>query len=180
MVVLRVIVYAFAFVCCKACIPYYMCAQIVCVFCFPVLGLFVHLCSFCVRLCMRLASCVAKLRFILHACLYCMFVLLSCFWLYFFMIVCVFCLRCCTRVHLCVATLVFIVHMFVNIAHGFCFRVFSLLVCACMLVLRVLMYWFAFDCCKIVFHITRVYRLHVSLFRLFLVCSVVIVCLVCV
>ena len=79
MIVLRVIVCAFAFVCCKVCVPYYMCAQIACVFCFRVLGLFVRVCSFCVRLCMRLVLCVARLRFILHVCLYCMFVLLSCF-----------------------------------------------------------------------------------------------------
>ena len=96
------------------------------------------------------------------------------------MIVCVFCLRCCTRVHLCVATLVFIVHMFVNIAHGFCFRVFSLLVCACMLVLRVLMYWFAFDCCKVVFHITRVCRLRVCIVFVYLVCLSGFLCLFCV
>ena len=96
------------------------------------------------------------------------------------MLVCVFCLRVCTRVHLFVAALVFIVHLCVNIARVFCFRVFGLLVCACMLVLRVLMYWFAFDCCKVVFHITRVCRSHVSFFCLFLVCSVVLVCLFCV
>ena len=41
-----------------------------------------------------------------------------------------------------------------------------------MLILRVIMYWFASDCCKVVFHITRACRLHVPLF----VCFGVFVC----
>ena len=42
-----------------------------------------------------------------------------------------------------------------------CVRVFGLFVCACMLVLQVVVYAFAVECCKVASHISHVCILHV-------------------
>ena len=59
----------------------------------------------------------------------------------------------------------------------YCFRVFGLLTCACMLDLRVVVYAVAFVCCHVAFHITRVLRLHVCFAFVRSVCLLAIVCL---
>ena len=48
------------------------------------------------------------------------------------------------------------------IACVFCLGVFDSFVCACMLVLGMNVYAFAFVCCKVAFHVTCVCILHVS------------------
>ena len=67
----------------------------------------------------------------------------------------------------------------VYIACVFCVRVLGLIVCERMVVTIAIVYAFAFDCCNLVFHIARVFRLR-FLFRVrAFVCLCVCVACVC-
>ena len=78
LLVLRVIVYAFAFVRCQIAFHITRVCRLPVCFVFVMLAsLFLRVCFLGVWLCMRLPLFVARLRFMLHVCVDCMFVLLS-------------------------------------------------------------------------------------------------------
>ena len=69
----------------------------------------------------------------------------------------------------------FVARIAFQITHVFCGRAFGWFVCACMLDVRAIEYAFAFVCCHVAFHITRVCRLHVCFVFVPLVCLFVFV-----
>ena len=74
----RVVVYAFAFVRCQLAFHITRVCRLPVCFVFVMLAsLFLRVCFLGVWLCMRLPLFVARLRFMLHVCVDCMFVLLS-------------------------------------------------------------------------------------------------------
>ena len=70
------------------------------------------------------------------------------------------CLVVCAFAFVCVARVRFTLHAQVDCMCVRC-SCFCLLDSACMFGFRVIVFAFAFVCCKVAFHITRVYRLRV-------------------
>ena len=101
---------------------------------------------------MRLPLYDAKLRlilqvFILHVCFACMLA----FAFVYFVCLCLYACSAGDCVSVCRCTLQGCVscYMCVEISGVFCFRVVCSFVCACLLVLRVVVYTFAFVCCNV-------------------------------
>ena len=173
------IVCAFAVVCCM--VAFYIIRVRILRVCFRfrAFGLFARVCLFCVRSCRRLLLCVASLHTILHVCVDCMCVLFPCLWL---VCVCWHAGFACDCVCICRHMLQCSVSRYTceYIACLDLYRACLWIVCTCLLVLRVIVYAFAFVCCKAAFLILNACGLHVwfafvLLFRLF-----VLVCLYCV
>ena len=89
-------------------------------------------------------------------------------------LVCLFCLLCscdcvCVSYHTCV-----------YIARVFCVRHVCVFVVECVLVGRMVVYAFAFVCCKVAFHVAHVCRLHVRVaFVIWFVCFCLYACCAC-
>ena len=79
----------------------------------------------------------------------------------------------CMRLLMYVARLRFESHMCMDCTADV--SLFFCLVCACTLILRVIVCAFAFACCKVAFHITRVCISHAHVVFLLLVCLCVLV-----
>ena len=97
---------------------------------------------------------------------------MSCFIFMFVFVVCLHLYVCCASDVACGCLRMFKVAFLILRAcglHVVCFCVVGSFVCACMLVFRVIVSAFAFVCCQIAFHITRVRRLPVYFAFVFLV-----------
>ena len=85
-----------------------------------------------------------------------------------FVLVCLYFVCSCIRLSLCVARLRF--RLYACRLHVCFWCVVGSFVCSFILVFRVIAYEFAFVCCKVAFHITRVCRLHLCYVFVFCLC----------